>query len=133
MTGFIDLEHVKPTSIIERAVKTGQSQLLDDASRDKDYLLYDSRTRSALAVPIKIGDEVIGVINIEHPNSKVFHEDDQRALEALAAQAAIAIQNARQYEDLMKTKGLVGARTALAWMGITSGSFDQGIAINGVG
>jgi signal transduction histidine kinase len=48
-------------------------------------------------------------------------------LDALATQAAIAIQNARQYEELKQTRGLVGSRTALAWMGMASSTWRHTI------
>jgi DNA-binding LacI/PurR family transcriptional regulator/GAF domain-containing protein len=126
-TGVVDLEHDKPIGIMGRAVKTGWSQRASDATQDGDYLRYDPKTRSALAVPIKLGEDVIGVINVEHPDYNFFDEEDQHCLESLAAQAAIAIQNARQYEELKRTKGLVGARTALAWMGMASSTWRHTI------
>lgn len=125
---LVDLERDEPIGIIGRAVKTGQSQLVDDVTQDSDYLEYDRETHSQLAVPIKLGQEVIGVISMEHPKLGSFGEQDQQTLEAMAAQAAIAIQNARQYEELRRTKGLVGARTALAWMGMASSTWRHSTA-----
>jgi len=114
--------------ITGRTARTGQSQLVKDVTQDPDfYPAHDKETRSELSVPIKIGGEIIGVINVEHPDLNAFDEEDQKALEALAAQAAIAIQNARQYEELKRTKGLVGARTALAWMGMASSAWGHGV------
>ena len=110
--GDIDLEHDERIGVIGRAAKTGQSQLVGDVTQDLDYIGYDPETRSELAVPIKLGEEVIGVINVEHPGYSAFDEDDQRALESLAAQAAIAIQNARQFrlrEGLLKAGEVVTA------------------------
>jgi len=114
--------------ITGRAVRTGESQLVKDVTQDPDfYPAHDEETLSELAVPIKIGGEIIGVINVEHPDLNAFDEEDQKALESLAAQAASAIQNARQYEELKRTKGLVGARTALAWMGMASSAWGHGV------
>jgi PAS domain S-box-containing protein len=95
--GIIDLEGSKTIGIIGRTVKSGQSQLISNVAQEPDYLEYDDETRSELAVPIKIGDDVIGVINVEHPDNNAFDLGDQTALEALAAQAAIALQNAHLY------------------------------------
>jgi two-component system NtrC family sensor kinase len=52
-----------------------------------------------------------------------FTEADVSTLQILADQLANAIDNARQYKELEQTKGLVGARTALAWMGMTSSAW----------
>ena len=125
--GDINLEHDERIDITGRAVKTGESQLIDDVTQDQGYTKYDVETRSELAVPIMLGELVIGVINVEHPDYGAFDKEDQRDLESLATQAAIAIQNARQYEELKRTKGLVGARTALAWMGMASSAWRHAI------
>lgn len=97
--GIVDLEHDKYIGVTGRAVKTGQSQLVDDVTQDSAYIQYDPETRSELAVPIKLGKRIIGVINVEHPDLNAFDEEDQQALESLAAQAAVAIENARLYEE----------------------------------
>lgn len=57
---------------------------------------------SELAVPIILGDIVIGVLNAESPVLNQFSERDQRLFEALAGQSAIAIQNAQRYESTEK-------------------------------
>jgi GAF domain-containing protein len=118
--GDVDLARGEANGVIGRAFDTGRSQLVDDVGQDPHYIEYDPETCSELAVPIQHGEKIIGVINVEHPDYRAFDEDDKRDLESLAAQAAIAITNARQYEELKRTKGLVGARTALAWMGMAS-------------
>jgi signal transduction histidine kinase len=98
-----------------------------DVTKDPDYIAYILNTRSELAVPLMYGDECIGVLDVQHSEIDAFSEEDQSVLEALAAQAAIAIQNAGQYEELKRTKGLIGARTALAWMGMTSSIWRHAI------
>jgi GAF domain-containing protein len=114
--------------ITGRAARTGEPQLVGNVTQDPDfYQAHEEPTLSELAVPIKIGGQVIGVINVEHPELNVFDEEDLRAMTSLAAQAAIAIQNARQYEELKQTRGLIGARTALAWMGMASSAWRHTI------
>jgi GAF domain-containing protein len=127
VVGDIDLEHDKCIGITGRAAETGQSKLVGDVTQDPDYTEYDPEIHSELAVPIKLGEEVIGVINVEHPDHNAFDEEDRQVLESLAGQAAIAIQNAQQYEELRRTKGLVGTRTALAWMGMASSAWRHTI------
>jgi signal transduction histidine kinase len=62
--------------------------------------------------------DVTGVLYVRSKEPRQFFERQVVLLRALAGQAAIAIDRARQYEELKRTKGLVGARTALAWMGM---------------
>jgi repressor LexA len=90
-----------PIGITGRAIRTGGSQLVADVSNDPDYIVANHDTRSELAVPMKIRDNVMGVINIEYLDHNAFDLDDQyamEAIEALAAQAAVAIENARRYQ-----------------------------------
>ncbi len=122
-TGIIDLTSDRKKSIMARAVKTKTSQLVSDVNQDEDYFAQDPYTQSELAVPIKMGDTVIGVINAEHPEIGAFDKEDQDGLEALAAPVAIAIQNARTYGALQRANGLVAGRTALAWMGMAASAW----------
>ncbi len=123
--GEIDLEHDEPIGITGRAVKTRKPQLVVDTTDDRDYIEFDDKVHSQLSVPIKIGGQVSGVINVEHPEYNAFDEENQRALEALAAQAAIAIQNARRYEELKKTRETLAAKAAVAWMGMVSATWGH--------
>jgi len=120
--------------IMGRAIMESTPQLVGDVTNDPDYLQWHPETRAELTLPIKIGDEVIGVINVEHPEPHTFDRDDQQVLEALAAQAAIAIRNARLHEEtrrqlreLEKTREMLAARTAVAWTGMLSSTWRHAI------
>ncbi len=97
--GRIDFAGMQPIGITGTAVKARQSILVGNVIKHPNYIIYDTETRSELAVPIMIGNEIIGAINVEHHQYDAFDTDDQTALESLAAQAAIAIQNARLYAE----------------------------------
>jgi PAS domain S-box-containing protein len=98
--GTIDLSQSKRCGITGRVVLSGQSLLIHDVTQDADYIAYKQDIRSELAVPIKIGENVVGVINIEHPERNAFVLQDQYDLEALAGYAASAIQNAHWYSEV---------------------------------
>jgi len=115
--------------IAGRAVITRQVRNVPDVSKNSDYNEIRSWVNSQLSAPLRVGREVVGVLSVEHKNIAAFSEQDERNIELLAAQAAVALKNAQQFEELERTKGLVGARTALAWMGMTSSA--QGHAIEG--
>jgi DNA-binding LacI/PurR family transcriptional regulator/GAF domain-containing protein len=123
----IDFQNSEKIGIVGRAFQSGESQLVRDVTVDPDYRQDDDNTRSLLAVPIKVGEDIVGVIEVEHPEFAAFDRNDLAALEALAKQAAIAIRNARQYEELKRIQGLVGSRTALAWMGMASNTWRHTI------
>lgn len=113
--------------ITGRVVLDKMPYLVQNVSGDPNFLNFNPDTRAELAVPLIDENNVLGVISLESNHVGAFDEDDKNTLLALAKLAAIAIVKARQYEDLKKTKGLVGARTALAWMGMTSSTWWHGV------
>lgn len=79
----------------------GAPLLAPDVSKEPRYryLAESSDTRSELAVPLKTKEGVIGVLNVESDQLDAFDESDLAVLQSLASQAAVAIENARLYED----------------------------------
>jgi GAF domain-containing protein len=55
-------------------------------------------TRSELALPLKIGEQVIGVLDVQSTEANAFQPEDTEVLYTLADQVAIALQNARSHE-----------------------------------
>ena len=92
------------------------------------YHPYMVGMRSVLAVPMHLDGNVVGVINIESPNVDAFNEDDERLLYNLAKHAAIAIQNAKQYEKLQETQDELLAAGAVAWMGLFGSEWSHTVA-----
>ena len=72
-----------------------------DVRNDKRYLPVIKNIRSELCVPMIARDKVIGTINIESTRSNSYTESDENLLTALANQAAIAIGNARLYQEAL--------------------------------
>jgi signal transduction histidine kinase/DNA-binding response OmpR family regulator len=81
-----------------RLLTTGQAVLVNDVLSDPEYIVADRDTRAELIVPIRQGEALLGALNLESPHAYAFGEPDQRLMEALADQAAVAIANARAYE-----------------------------------
>jgi len=59
-------------------------------------------TRSELALPIRIAEDIIGVLDVQSTTSNAFQEEDIEVLSTLADQVAIAIQNARSFETMQE-------------------------------
>ncbi len=68
---------------------------------------------SIVGLPLKIGNRVVGVMNVAHQESNAFTESDLRLLRLLGDQAAIAIANARLH-DLVKHQARTDPLTGLA-------------------
>ncbi|MGC2323529.1 MAG: SpoIIE family protein phosphatase [Terriglobales bacterium] len=76
--------------------------LAPDVSKDPRYIELNPETRSELVVPLVYKDSVIGVLDLEHTRRGYFREAHMRTLSTLAAQIAIAIENARLYDRLAR-------------------------------
>ena len=79
----------------------GTPLLVGDVSREPRYveLIKDARTRSELAVPIRRGDKVIGVLDMQSAQRNAFTEKDLVTQQTIADQLSSAIENARLYEE----------------------------------
>jgi len=86
--------------ITVKAAKTGKPVFVPDVSKEKAYVEGGLETRSELAVPIMIGDRVLGVLNVESKELNAFNEKDRELLETLASHAATAISNLDRAKDL---------------------------------
>jgi K+-sensing histidine kinase KdpD len=80
-----------------------QKVLANDVAEDPRYVAYEYHsTRSELAIPILIDQEVVGVLNIEDTKLHAFDETDAMVLETLCDQLGSAIRNAKLYEEVKK-------------------------------
>jgi len=84
--------------IVGRVALTGAMHYAPDVSRDPYYLPCEQDVRSELAIPLKIGDRVIGVFNAAHPEVDGFTREQLQLLHGLAEHIAIAVENARLFQ-----------------------------------
>ena len=81
------------------AVRERRAQIVNDVHNDPYYVPppLPIEVTSELAVPIVLGNEVFGVINIE--STQPFHSDDEASIQIIADHLAVAIKNARLYAE----------------------------------
>src|SRR5207237_5094891 len=96
------------------AARNKQAFLVPDVSKDPRYVLLNPETRSELAVPLIYKDKVIGVLDLEHTRRGFFTEDHKRTITTLAAQIAIAVENAQLYEEIARQETRLERDLALA-------------------
>jgi PAS domain S-box-containing protein len=84
-----------PEGITGQVAASGQPCRVADVNRNPAYIRFHYAARSELCVPIKIGDQMIGVFNVESLQLDAFSEADERLLRILAGQLAIAIDRLR--------------------------------------
>ncbi len=90
-------------TVIDHVVKSGQAVVSTDASLDDRFKGQQSvilqNLRSIIAVPLVTKGKVIGAVYVDNPfRAAIFEEKDKEFLQAISDLAAIAIDNARQYE-----------------------------------
>jgi len=90
-------------TVIEQVVRTGRAVVSTDASLDDRFKGQQSvilqNLRSIIAVPLVTKGKVIGAVYVDNPfRAAIFEEKDKEFLQAISDLAAIAIDNARQYE-----------------------------------
>jgi GAF domain-containing protein len=87
--------------IVGYVASTGEPRIALDTGKDLFHFNNPDlpKTRSELALPLKIKENVIGVLDVQSDQQDIFGSDDIEVLSILADQASIAIQNARQFEE----------------------------------
>ena len=73
-------------------------------SKDPRYIKVVEDVRSELVVPLLVKDRCIGVFDLESPELDAFTKRDVEILTLLASQAAVAIENARLYEEMSRNE-----------------------------
>lgn len=93
------------TSIVARAARTRQVVVINDTRQSATFLSHRllPNTRSELAVPLLAGERVLGVFDVQSDQPDRFGEEDIRIQTTLAAQIAIALQNANLFAEQTAT------------------------------
>lgn len=93
--------HQLKQGLIGWSVATSKTILANDVTQDARYLATEKKeVRSELCVPITLGIKTIGVLDLQSTQLEAFDKYHVSALETLADQLAIAIENARLYEEI---------------------------------
>jgi sigma-B regulation protein RsbU (phosphoserine phosphatase) len=100
----VHLKHDVPLGrgLVGFAAEQNRTIVVPDVRRDPRYVPLNPETLSELCVPLVYKDEVIGVLDLENTRLNYFTEDHARLMKTMAAQIAIAIENARLYEKIAK-------------------------------
>ena len=91
----------KGRGLVGRAADANASVLVPDVSQEEGWLPNEllPETKAETAIPISVGNQVLGVLDVQHNIVDGLTADDVTLLESLAGQVAITLQNARSYEQ----------------------------------
>jgi GAF domain-containing protein len=91
-------------SLVARAAREKRAVVVNDVQSDPGWLpnplLPD--TRSEMAVPLLVGDQLLGVLDVQKDYVNAFTDEDTAVVSTLATQVATALQNAHSFEQAQK-------------------------------
>lgn len=92
-------------SLVARAARERRAVIVEDVRQDPGFLPNPAlpETRSEMAVPMIVGDKVLGVFDVQSDRVNGFSDEDASIFTTLAAQVAVALQNARLYAEQAAT------------------------------
>ena len=108
--------------LVPKAIRSEQIINVSDVSKDINYIPNWEEARSELVIPLKVGDKIIGAVDMQSNEKNAFDKDDERLMSIFAERAASALENARLHkqtqEHLHRITALKNVDNAIA------GSFD---------
>ncbi|NOH02889.1 MAG: GAF domain-containing protein [Chloroflexi bacterium] len=116
--------------LIAKAVRSGQVINVPDVAGDPDYLPNWKAARSEMVIPLKVGADVIGALDVQSPNPAAFREEDERLMTIFAERAALALERTRLNEKTIKQLERLAALRVID-LAISS-SFDLWLTLNTV-
>jgi GAF domain-containing protein/HAMP domain-containing protein len=112
---------VGKVGIVGTVAGTGKPRIALDVGADAVF--FDNPdlplTRSEMALPLRVGERVIGVLDVQSEEPEAFTQEDVAVLQTLADQIALAVENARTLEQMQRTvrelERATGEYTREAW------------------
>lgn len=96
--------HLRDQGLVAKAARNRQPVLVNDVALAADYFRNPRlpETQSELSVPMLIGTKLIGVLDLQSEKLDRFSDNEQRVLQSLAEQVAVAVENARLYGEQLR-------------------------------
>jgi PAS domain S-box-containing protein len=96
-------------SLVARAARERKGVTVNDVTQAPDFLPNPllPETRSELAVPMMVGEQVIGVFDVQSETVGRFTDSDIAVQTTLASQVASAVQNSRSYTEIQRNQALL--------------------------
>lgn len=92
-------------SIVARAARQRQAIIINDVQHEPGFMSNPllPETRAEMAVPMIVGDNLLGIFDVQSTSTAGFSEEDASIYTTLTAQVAVALQNARLYMEQAAT------------------------------
>jgi len=91
---------IGPGSLNGEVAQTNEALIVNDVMHDPRYLFLEQLpdTKSELIIPLRVGQQVVGTLDVQSKETNAFSQEDMLVIQSLGDQVAIAIENARLYE-----------------------------------
>jgi len=122
--------------MVGHVASTGQMHYAPDVRRDPYYIPCEHDVLSEVAIPLLVGDRLVGVFTASHPEVDGFPRQQIRLLQALCDHVAIAVHNARRFQSEREQRAALDrealeARTIQQALLPKSSPYIPGFAISG--
>ena len=124
-------------SIVGYTTSRGEPRIARDVGADAGYFNNPDlpETRSEMALPLRVGSQMIGALDVQSTNRDAFSREDINVLTTLADQVAIAIENARLFGEsqsaLAESQGTIEKYVRQEWMNFTRQAGSNGFVFDG--
>src|SRR5882724_1268492 len=102
------------SGLVGTAAKDKRPLYVPDFSKDSRFVPWGKKTRSELAIPLMVRDEVVGVLDCQSENPDHFDRETVDLLTLFSTQASMALQNARLYSLERRRASQLEAINAIA-------------------
>ena len=100
--------------VVGRVARTKKGEIINDTTQDQDYIIDDLCRLSEITVPILMGDQVVGIIDSEHPEKNHYTIDKLNDLSKISILISLHIKNsAVELENNLKQQELEGTKNRL--------------------
>ena len=129
---------VGEVGIVGDVAGTGKPRIALDVGEDAVFFSNPDlpHTRSEMALPLKVGERVIGVLDVQSVEPSAFTDEDVAVLQTMADQVALAIENARllgeTQDRLREVEALTGRAVRAGWQQMASVRPGWGYVYDGV-
>lgn len=134
------LGYVSRQSTVWRMLEHGEPYFADDAIHDRWMILAEAERHqdvqpfvlregiaSSAAIPLTMGNEKVGILFANFRSPHTFIDQEKNDIRIFATQAAMAIYNARLYDEVSKTKDYLLTSQTVAWLGLVGADLQHTI------
>ena len=128
---------VGETGMVGYVTSVGKPRVALDTGADAVFFNNPDlpETRSEMTLPLRVGEEIIGALDVQSTQPDAFNQEDIQVLSTLAEQVSIAIENARQHEEtrkaLVESESLSKQFIQAGWSRFTRSQQIEGIRHTG--